>query len=85
METPKKRHVISLEVKKQVIEAAVNKKPKEISDKFGLPQSTVKTILGNKVAILKALDEGSEARQTEDSKARRSRRSGAAMVQSGQN
>ena len=61
--TSKKRRLVTLETKKQIIEASANKNPKKLSEQFGLPQSTVKTILRDKAAILKAISTGAEGKR----------------------
>jgi hypothetical protein len=65
MATPsKKRKIITLDVKKQVIDASPGKKLKDLSEQFGLSVPTIQTILKNKTTILCAIEEGTEAKRS---------------------
>jgi hypothetical protein len=65
MATPsKKRRVISLEVKMQIIESSEKMNLTDLSKQFGLACSTVKSILDNKATILRAIDDGSKAKRS---------------------
>lgn len=65
METPsKKRRVITLEEKKKVIETSEEgKSMAAVGKHFGLSKGTVQSILSSKAEILKAIDEGGEAKR----------------------
>uniref|UniRef100_A0A915DQY6 HTH psq-type domain-containing protein n=1 Tax=Ditylenchus dipsaci TaxID=166011 RepID=A0A915DQY6_9BILA len=64
MATPsKKRRVISLELKKQIIDASVGKKSDELSKQFSLPASSIRNILSERKTILEAIDEGNKAKR----------------------
>uniref|UniRef100_A0A915EDH6 HTH psq-type domain-containing protein n=1 Tax=Ditylenchus dipsaci TaxID=166011 RepID=A0A915EDH6_9BILA len=52
----RKRRVISLDQKKEIIEASVGKNSKDMSTEFGIPASSVRNILSDKAAILKATE-----------------------------
>lgn len=60
MANKRKLNAISIEVKKQIIEEVGKnlKKKKEIANEFGIPSSTLSTILKNKAAILQKFDDG---------------------------
>jgi hypothetical protein len=69
MATPSnKRRIITLEEKKKIIEASAKANPKkslkDLSEEFGMPRSTIKTILDNKDSILGAIEEGSKAKRS---------------------
>ena len=66
----KKRQVITLDVKKKIIEASATEKLTSFSKQFGFACSTIKTILNNKAAILSSLDGGGEAKRARMTKAR---------------
>lgn len=59
--TPSKRRVITIDVKKQIIEASTSKNITDLCQQFGLPRSTVTGILKNKLTILRGIDDGGEA------------------------
>uniref|UniRef100_A0A915D9V2 HTH psq-type domain-containing protein n=1 Tax=Ditylenchus dipsaci TaxID=166011 RepID=A0A915D9V2_9BILA len=61
--TKRKRAVITLDVKKKIIDASARNNSKELSKQFNLPASSIRNIVGNKAAILKATDEGVEAKR----------------------
>lgn len=64
MTTPiKKRRVITLDMKKDIVEASSKKNLTNLSKQFGLPCSTVQSILKQKQGILSAVDEGGEAKR----------------------
>lgn len=65
MGTPtRKRNVITLEVKKKIIEDSGKKSREELSKEFELPPTTIKSILGrDRKAIIEAVNEGSKAKR----------------------
>jgi hypothetical protein len=65
MSTPsRKRRVISLDLKKKIIDASTDtKKSDDLSKQFGVPASSIRNILRDKAAILKAIEEGGEAKR----------------------
>jgi hypothetical protein len=64
MNTPSKRQVITLDKKKAIIDAATkNKNKTALAKQFKLPESTIRRILKDEEAILKATEEGSIAKR----------------------
>jgi len=55
--------VISLQLKKEVIEASDDKSLAELSKEFNLPRSSIQNIVSNKETILSAIDDGSESKR----------------------
>lgn len=61
----KRKHTpISLEKKKEVIDAAVkNNNKTKLAEQFKIPRRTIGDILNNKAAIFKAIEEGGSAKR----------------------
>ena len=55
--------MISLQLKKEVIEASDDKSLAELSKEFNLPRSSIQNIVSNKETILSAIDDGSESKR----------------------
>uniref|UniRef100_A0A915CNR9 HTH psq-type domain-containing protein n=1 Tax=Ditylenchus dipsaci TaxID=166011 RepID=A0A915CNR9_9BILA len=61
----KKRQVISIDLKRQIIaEKDKGQNSTELGKKFKLQPSTVRSILGDRAAILRAIDRSGEAKRT---------------------
>src|SRR5689334_839124 len=61
--TTKKGRVITLDVKRRIIDASVGKKSEELEKQFNIPASTIRNILSSKETIRKAVDEGGKAKR----------------------
>jgi hypothetical protein len=59
----RKRSVITLETKRQIIDASVGKTSSDLSKQFSLPAVTIRSILGKKAEIINAIDQGNEAKR----------------------
>uniref|UniRef100_A0A915EDR3 HTH psq-type domain-containing protein n=1 Tax=Ditylenchus dipsaci TaxID=166011 RepID=A0A915EDR3_9BILA len=62
--TPTNKRVISFNTKLAIIEAATCINKSQLARQFNLPKSTVKGILSNKDAILKAICQGKDSRKS---------------------
>ena len=64
MSTPKRKHQsISIETKKQIIDALATKSYGQLAKNFNLPKSTVATIVKSKDRVLAAIDNGTGAKR----------------------
>jgi hypothetical protein len=61
----KRKHTpISLEKKKEIIDAAAkNNNKRKLSEQFKIPRRTISDILSNKASIQKAIEEGGNAKR----------------------
>lgn len=59
----RKRQQISIEIKKQIIDASATKSYDQLTTEFKLSNSTISTIVQNKSKILEAIAEGTGAKQ----------------------
>ena len=64
MPTPKKRSAVTLDKKKETIEAAAtNNNKSELAKNFNIPRTTIRDILNDKEAILEAIDGGGSGKR----------------------
>jgi hypothetical protein len=59
----RKRSVITLETKRQIIEASAGKSSSDLGKQFNLPPTTIRTILQSKETVLGAIERGNEAKR----------------------
>jgi hypothetical protein len=69
-----------LETKRQIINASVGKSSSELSKQFTLPAATIRSILGKKNSIIKAIDQGNDAKRARLQPARRANLDNAVLL-----
>jgi hypothetical protein len=58
--TKRKRSTITLETKRQIIDASAGKSSSQLGKQFSLPPTTIRSILGKKDSVINAIGEGKD-------------------------